>query len=115
MHAEAEINASKHPTWEKEQQAKLLGQKLWALIPSLLHTPDGALGQDKHSSDKKFDTVEVVRKRLQKAEVGMWTELYRDLAEAQARQAADMHFDNVAAQLGDEGGEEWTFAKVSNK
>ena len=45
------------------------------LIPALLHQPPEADDVDPN----RFNKVEIVRKRLQKDEIGSWTQLYQDL------------------------------------
>ena len=70
--ADAEHEAFEHPTPDRLHSAKLLSQRLWALIPALLHQPPKADDVD----PSRFDIAEIVRKRLQKAETGSWTQLY---------------------------------------
>ena len=52
------------------------------------------------SHDPRFDVVAVVRRRLQKAEVGKWFELYAELASTKGIVSAEWNFsDEDSASL----------------
>eukprot|EP00973_Karenia_brevis_P053436 7427053-Karenia_brevis.AAC.1 len=69
-HADAEIEAKRHPSYDAEQRAKMLSQRLWSLTPALLAIPLDKRRQPLDTLHTDFEIVEVVRKRLQKLETG---------------------------------------------
>eukprot|EP00973_Karenia_brevis_P004500 615799-Karenia_brevis.AAC.1 len=99
VHADAELDAAKHPGAAAEEKAMLESQRLWTLTPAILAVPSRqqqTIGSAEPHNDN-FETVEIIRKRLQKAETGQWKSLYADLLEILREDTRDLQSDFVHA------------------
>jgi hypothetical protein len=119
-HADAEIEMHKRRSMEAEMNTIVASQKLWAFNAAVLYMPrqtnsSGDRGSNARDAHTEFDTVDVIRKRLQLAETGQWLAFYKGLCDAQQSNQTVLHEGYVQQVLADMGGLDWIYSKVATK